>query len=258
LFSAVRCRLNVYAAILTLAAAGVLALPAIVFAASGGAAIGGTIAVTKRALSTTPTGVVQPGDMTVSASGNGITVDSRASGFLRGTMRFWGRVPSAAAGSTIMIERLGHQTNWAWTRTTTATVHHGGSFTAVWPANHIGRFAIRAVLRGGARAASASPTVTVTVYRPSVSTYYGSGSWGSTTACGVILRQNTLGVAHRTLPCGTRVAFYWHGRTIVVPVIDRGPYGAADWDLTESAARALGFMEAGRVTLGAVTLPRQP
>jgi rare lipoprotein A (peptidoglycan hydrolase) len=158
----------------------------------------------------------------------------------------------------VVIERLGHQTGWAWVPTAHATARRDGSFTAVWNANHIGRFAIRAVIRAGGRAGSASPMLTVTVYRPSVATYYGSGSWGSMTACGVTLRRNTLGVAHKTLPCGTKVAFYWGGRTIVVPVIDRGPYGNADWDLTQATAHALGYEQQGIVTLGAVSLPRKP
>jgi hypothetical protein len=37
-----------------------------------------------------------------------------------------------------------------------------------------------------------------------------------------------VGVAHRTLPCGTMVQFRWHGRLAVAPVIDRGPYGPPD------------------------------
>jgi rare lipoprotein A (peptidoglycan hydrolase) len=54
-----------------------------------------------------------------------------------------------------------------------------------------------------------------------------------------------MGVAHRTLPCGTPVAIDYQGRSIVVPVIDRGPYGVAgaDWDLTQAAAFALGMTE---------------
>jgi rare lipoprotein A len=93
------------------------------------------------------------------------------------------------------------------------------------------------------------------VYRPSVSTTYGPGFYGSRTACGEILKRTTVGVANRSLPCGTSVAIYYDGRTMVVPVIDRGPYAnRADWDLTEATARALGI--GGTVTLGATSLPK--
>ncbi len=66
-----------------------------------------------------------------------------------------------------------------------------------------------------------------------------------------MLRHATLGVANRTLPCGTKVSLLWHGRTLVVPVIDRGPYAnGADWDLTSATAQALGIDST--VTLGAL------
>jgi hypothetical protein len=73
-------------------------------------------------------------------------------------------------------------------------------------------------------------------------TWYGPGLYGNRTACGQRLRTGILGVAHKTLPCGTRVTFYHEGRFVTVRVIDRGPFrqGVA-WDLTAAAARALGM-----------------
>ena len=73
-------------------------------------------------------------------------------------------------------------------------------------------------------------------------TWYGPGFYGNQTACGRTLRASTIGVANRTLPCGTRVTFSYHGRYLVVPVIDRGPYRKGyDWDLTSAAAQKLGL-----------------
>lgn len=76
--------------------------------------------------------------------------------------------------------------------------------------------------------------------------WYGPGLWGRSTACGAILRPATIGVAHKTLPCGTMVRFTYEGRTVTAPVIDRGPYirGRA-WDLTAAASEAIGFESAG-------------
>jgi rare lipoprotein A (peptidoglycan hydrolase) len=55
-----------------------------------------------------------------------------------------------------------------------------------------------------------------------------------------------LGVANRTLPCGSRVKLRYRGRTISVPVIDRGPYAAGrDFDLTEATKARLGFPDLG-------------
>ena len=71
-------------------------------------------------------------------------------------------------------------------------------------------------------------------------TWYGPGLYGKHTACGQVLRPHTVGVAHRSLPCGTTVKFVYHGHSIVTQVIDRGPYSQGNsWDLTHAAARAL-------------------
>ena len=76
--------------------------------------------------------------------------------------------------------------------------------------------------------------------------WYGPGIYGNRTACGQTLRPATLGVAHKTLPCGTAVKFVFRGHVLVTRVIDRGPYikGRA-WDLTEAASEALDFEDVG-------------
>ncbi len=57
-----------------------------------------------------------------------------------------------------------------------------------------------------------------------------------------------MGVAHKTLPCGTKVKLRYHGRSVTVPVIDRGPYVAGrDYDLTEAVKEKLGFPGVGTV-----------
>jgi rare lipoprotein A (peptidoglycan hydrolase) len=86
----------------------------------------------------------------------------------------------------------------------------------------------------------------VALMRALKATWYGPGFYGKRTACGVRLGRGTVGVAHRTLPCGTRVTFYNNGRFVTVAVIDRGPFrrGVA-WDLTAAAAKQLGFRSSG-------------
>ena len=81
-------------------------------------------------------------------------------------------------------------------------------------------------------------------------TWYGPGLYGRHTACGQTLRPGTLGVAHRSLPCGTAVKFFFHGHQLVTRVIDRGPYSKGNsWDLTSAAAEALGFSSTGQARL---------
>jgi len=243
---------RVYAYVLVLVAlAATLWLPALAAAGSGGGGLSQA-----GASSSSSSAASAPGQ--VSGNAGGMTITTSATGFLSHQIQFTGNVGSGNAGRTVEIERSGHQTNYTWASTASGRVAGNGSFTVQWTANHIGQFAIRAVVlqgQAGASAAGAWPTVNVIVYRPSVATWYGPGSWGSTTACGVQLQRGTLGLANRTLPCGTKVALYYHGKTMVLPVIDRGPYGDADWDLTQAAAHDLGMESAGRVTLGAVSLP---
>jgi hypothetical protein len=65
--------------------------------------------------------------------------------------------------------------------------------------------------------------------------FYGPGFYGKRTACGYALTTSLVGVAHRTLPCGTRVTFRnpSNGRTVTTIVVDRGPYvSGRNWDLT--------------------------
>lgn len=83
----------------------------------------------------------------------------------------------------------------------------------------------------------------------SLATWYGPGLFGRHTACGQILTRRLVGVASRTLPCGTLVELSYGGRTLTAPVVDRGPYGRlhASFDLTESAAQKLKMTATERV-----------
>jgi peptidoglycan lytic transglycosylase len=254
-------RANAYVVTGLLSLGSALLIPQLGWASSGGAGLGGggTAKTTASPAPSSPktTGVVQRANQSVSTSGNGITLTTRESAMLRRGLHFTGTVPSSSAGKIVEIERRGQQTHNAWAPTAHGTVASDGSFSAYWPANHIGQFAVRAVIEdhaGSARAAAPSPSVTTFVFRPSIATWYGDGSWGSKTACGVTLRRTTLGTANRTLPCGTRVAVYYGGKMIIVPVIDRGPYANhADWDLTLATSQKLGTP--GIAHIGAASLP---
>ncbi len=246
-------------ALLALLSAGLLVPPA-GWAASGGSGLSGTASGSSGSpMATTPDPTTSPtlqsGDITVSTSGGGITLQTRASAILRRRLTFSGSAPSAA-GQTIEIQRSGHQTNWSWAPTAQTTVGSDGSFAVTWTTDHIGRFAIRAVITSGhnAQSASVTPSVTATVYRPSKASWYGPGMYGKRTACGTTLTKSTIGVANKSLPCGMNVAIYFHGQTLTVPVIDHGPYvPGRDWDLTAATARELGID--GVATIDAVSLP---
>lgn len=118
-----------------------------------------------------------------------------------------------------------------------------GSFSARFKPPMTGSYSVRAyrvhsrAIRGGV-----SKARRLTAYRFAGASYYGPGLYGNGVACGGTLTPSTLGVAHKTLPCGTKVRLRYRGRSITVPVIDRGPYVAGrDYDLTEAVRNRLGF-----------------
>lgn len=86
-------------------------------------------------------------------------------------------------------------------------------------------------------------------YDPEIS-WYGPGFYGKRTACGHAYTTRILGVAHRSLPCGTMVTFRNpdNGKTITVPVIDRGPYvDGRTWDLSGWACTQLDHCYTGPI-----------
>lgn len=140
------------------------------------------------------------------------------------------------------------QSDGSWATISRARAHSSGAFAATWRPTRAGRFSIRAVVAGsGANAAAA--TAVLTVMNRTVATWYDQA--GSTTACGVKLDASTLGVAHKSLPCGTVLEFAFRGRSVTAPVIDRGPFvRGVSYDLTIAAARQIRFVSTGRGTVG--------
>jgi len=94
--------------------------------------------------------------------------------------------------------------------------------------------------RGNARSVDAAGAMTV--YQQSLASWYQDGG---STACGF---HAGLGVANKSLPCGTKVRFRHGGHAVTATVDDRGPYvGGREWDLNQNTAAALGFDGVGTV-----------
>ncbi len=122
-----------------------------------------------------------------------------------------------------------------------------GAFVLRWSPSRVGTYTIRAFgIHNRRTRASVSVTRQLTAYRPAAASYYGPGLYGGALACGGTLQPGTLGVANKTLPCGTRVKLRYRGRSVTVPVVDRGPYVAGrDFDLTAATKARLGFPDLG-------------
>lgn len=84
-------------------------------------------------------------------------------------------------------------------------------------------------------------------FDPNIS-WYGPGFYGNGTACGQTLTRELVGVAHRTLPCGTMVLFRYKGKVVKAPVIDRGPYVTGrTWDLSKGLCTLLDHCFTGTI-----------
>jgi rare lipoprotein A len=78
---------------------------------------------------------------------------------------------------------------------------------------------------------------------------------GGRTASGEVTGPNGLTAAHRTLPFGTKVLVTNHhnGKTVLVRITDRGPYGRGRIiDLSRAAARELDMINAGTAMVSVV------
>jgi rare lipoprotein A len=129
------------------------------------------------------------------------------------------------------------------------TTDADGTFALRWSPDRIGNYAVRAFgVHDRHSRGSVSAARRLTSYRQAGASYYGPGLYGNGVACGGTLMPGTLGVANKTLPCGTKVKLRYHGHSVTVPVIDRGPYVAGrDYDLTEATKVRLGFPGVGTV-----------
>ncbi len=166
-----------------------------------------------------------------------------------------GTVSRRARGRVVRVQRFDEAAQ-AWRSEARTTVGRKGRYRVRWSPQVLGQQRIRATLqrRRSASVTSASPEVSVRVFKPGMATWYGPGLYGNTTACGQVLTKELVGVAHKSLPCGTMVEVSYAGHSIVVPVVDRGPYAKGmTWDLTSAAAEQLGFTETARI--GALVQP---
>jgi rare lipoprotein A len=101
---------------------------------------------------------------------------------------------------------------------------------------------------GAANALPPTPSLMPKAEQIGVASWYGQREAGHRTASGAIFDPALKTAAHRTLPLGSCVQIVHLGnrKTLVIPVIDRGPYVAGRViDLSQAAARALGMERAG-------------
>jgi hypothetical protein len=124
-----------------------------------------------------------------------------------------------------------------------------GRFALAWKARGTGVYDVDVRARSNRVATGSRDSAgKIAVYRPAAASWYGPGLYGNPLACGGTLSAGTMGVAHKTLPCGTKVRLRYGSNTVTVPVVDRGPFaGNREFDLTSATKQALGFPDVGTV-----------
>jgi len=124
-----------------------------------------------------------------------------------------------------------------------------GKFSVKWNARSTGSYPVRVKTRTNRAAKGSSNRAgKVTVYRSAPASWYGPGLYGNRMACGGVLTPGTLGVAHKSMPCGTKLTLRYGGRSVTVRVVDRGPFaGNREFDLTSATKQRLGFPDVGTV-----------
>lgn len=151
-----------------------------------------------------------------------------------------GKLLPALAGRRVRLQ--GRSAHGWHTLSTARTRARGGYRLRVAPGAADGR-QLRVAFSGDRRNGETTRAAgRLTVLHPALASWYQDGG---NTACGF---HAGLGVANRTLPCGTKVMLRYGSRTVTAVVDDRGPYaGGRDWDLNQNTASALGFAGVGTV-----------
>jgi rare lipoprotein A len=147
------------------------------------------------------------------------------------------------AGQLVALQELGRH---GWRTLSRARTGAQGRFRLRYIPRRIGSDWVRLRFAGAAGELPSHRRLgKLNVYRLAEASWYGGGG---TMACGGSLTSYTMGVANKTLPCGTLVTLRYGGRMVRVPVVDRGPYVAGrEFDLTEATKDALGFGGVGQV-----------
>lgn len=162
------------------------------------------------------------------------------------TAKVAGTLRPARAGRTVALQvRRGG----AWSTVDRHRTDGTGRYALALNARRTGSLPARVRFAGdGANAAGLRTLGAISVYRRALASWYGPGLYGNHLGCGGRLSPGTIGVAHKTLPCGTRLTLRVRGRSLRVSVIDRGPYvGAREFDLTAATKQRLGFGSTGTV-----------
>lgn len=165
-------------------------------------------------------------------------------------VRVAGAVQPARAGRTVALQL---RSRGRWRTVDHARTGNGGHFRLQERLRAATSLPARVRFGGdGLNGATKRSVGRVNAYRSAYASWYGPGLYGQPLGCGGTLTAGTIGVAHKTLPCGTKLTLRYHGRSVRASVVDRGPYvGGREFDLTSATKARLGFGSTGYVQVTA-------
>ena len=192
-------------------------------------------------VSAAPVSIVTPLDTTLRVHSEQLNVLADHTSTVTGTL-----LEDHHAGQAGLVIALQALIGRGWKTIATAHTATHGRFHIAFRPRRLGSRLLRLRFPGDAVASATGRRLgRLNVFRLAGASWYGGGGG---LACGGELTSSTLGVANKTLPCGTLVTLRYGGHSVRVPVIDRGPYVAGrEFDLTEATKRALGFGDTGDV-----------
>lgn len=151
-----------------------------------------------------------------------------------------GAVAPAASGRRVALQKV-HGSRW--TTVARATTGAGGAFRVGYRPARPQSTPLRIVADGHRERVGR-----LNAYRRATVSWYGPGLYGNKLGCGGRLTPSTIGVAHRSLPCGTRLTLRKGGHVVRARVVDHGPYvGGREFDLTSATRHRLHFSGVGQI-----------
>lgn len=157
-----------------------------------------------------------------------------------------GTVVAAGPGRPVALQAShGH----GWRTVDRSSTFGTGQYRFRLRTHAVGSWRMRVAVSGTPVQAGATRAAgRLNVYRQAFASWYGPGFWGGHLACGGTLEPGTLGVANKSLPCGSWMTLRHGSHTVRVQVIDRGPYVAGrEFDLTAATRARLHFPSTGEV-----------
>ncbi|MBZ0188050.1 MAG: septal ring lytic transglycosylase RlpA family protein [Candidatus Obscuribacterales bacterium] len=125
-------------------------------------------------------------------------------------------------------------------------------------APHLVSISFCLILASAPKAIAETPAEKLKQAFSGVAQFYSDKLHGQKTASGQVHDREEMVAAHKNLPFGTRVRVknIRNGKSCVVVINDRGPFGKGVIDVSRAAAQKLGFVSRGKTKVDCTVIAR--